>query len=37
MTTALSLPAAATAIHPFRVAIPDEALDDLRARLARTR
>jgi pimeloyl-ACP methyl ester carboxylesterase len=37
MTTTLTPPAAPTAIRPFRVVIPDEALDGLRARLAQTR
>jgi pimeloyl-ACP methyl ester carboxylesterase len=37
MTTTLTRPAAPTAIRPFRVVIPDEALDSLRARLAQTR
>jgi pimeloyl-ACP methyl ester carboxylesterase len=37
MTTALTTPAIATAIRPFRVRIPAEALNDLRERLAGTR
>jgi pimeloyl-ACP methyl ester carboxylesterase len=37
MTTTLNPPVASTAIRPFRVVIPDEALGDLRARLAQTR
>jgi pimeloyl-ACP methyl ester carboxylesterase len=37
MTTALTTPARATAIRPFRVHIPAEALNDLRERLTATR
>jgi pimeloyl-ACP methyl ester carboxylesterase len=37
MSVTTDKPAAATAVRPFTVAVPDDALDDLRRRLAATR